>query len=390
MWESLQRLGLPIRDLARKLNRRYAGTTTHGGPAITSPAIFLVVPAYNPGRGVIEIVRKALPHVAQVVIVDDGCDKAEKAYLQQCLTNARVTLLAHESNKGKGVALHAGVSHCLAGMNEGDFILTMDSDGQHDPDDIPKFRRLLDGNKEVHFALGERISSPKTPIKSKIGNGLARWLFRVQFGGNVQDTQTGFRLLSVAFAKSFAARVKPGRYETEMDMLILASHTLPAIHSVKVRTIYLDNNKNTKYRAIADSYNISKLFIKYGAVSIASFCIDYLAFIALTYVLEIPYLASNALARFVSTVFNFSGHRLYSFKSQARLTMQAARYALAVATALALATALLYLCVDGLGAPKYLAKPAVDAAVFVMNFLVLSRLVFSERRSRQKLRPHSA
>lgn len=372
------------------MNRRYASATTHGGPAIKSTAIFLVVPAYNPGPGVIEIVRKALPHVAQVVIVDDGCNAAEKAYLRQCLANERVRLLAHESNKGKGVALHTGISHCLARMNEGDFILTMDSDGQHDPEDIPKLKHLLDGDKEVHLALGERVSSPEAPIKSKIGNSLARWLFRAQFGGNVHDTQTGFRLLSAAFAKSFAARVKPGRYETEMDMLILASRTLPAIHSVEVRTIYLDNNKNTKYRAIADTYSISKLFIKYGAVSIASFCIDYLAFIALTYVLEIPYLASNVLARFVSTVFNFSGHRLFSFKSQARLTMQAAHYALAVVTALALATALLYLCVDGLGAPKYLAKPAVDAAVFVMNFLVLSRLVFSERRPRLRLRPHSS
>ena len=338
-----------------------------------------MVPAYNPGRSIIEIVRKALPWVAQVIIVDDGCNESEKVCLRKCLTNERVTLLTHAFNKGKGFALHTGISHCLARMNEGDFILTMDSDGQHDPDDIPKFRHLLDRKKEVHFALGERISGTKLPIKSRIGNGLARWLFRAQFGGQIHDTQTGFRLLSAAFAQSFAARVKPGRYETEMDMLVLASQTLPAIHSVGVRTIYLDNNRNTKFRAISDSFSIAKIFMKYGAISIASFFIDYTMFIALSYVLEIPYLASNVLARFVSTVFNFSGHRLYSFKSQARLTTQAMRYALAVVAALILATALLYLCVDGLGIAKYLAKPMVDAMVFVTNFLVLSRLVFSEK-----------
>ena len=360
------------------------GPANSGGPAIKPPAIFLVVPAYNPGGSIIETVRKALAHVAQVVIVDDGCEAAQKALLQQCLTDARVALLAHDCNKGKGVALHTGISHCLARMRKDDFILTMDSDGQHDPEDIPKFQQLLAQEGEVHFALGERREDGAMPAKSRVGNSLARWLFRAQFGGKVHDTQTGFRLLSAAFAESFLARVRPGRYETEMDMLILASHTLPAIHSVEISTIYLHDNRNTKYRAVADSYNIAKLFIKYGAVSIASFAVDYLAFIVLTYALELPYLLSNVLARCLSTIFNFTGHRRFSFRSQGRLAGQAMRYALAVVTALTMATMLLYLCVSGLGIPKYLAKPMVDAAVFLMNFLILSRLVFAERGAHRK------
>lgn len=238
--------------------------TVNGGPAIKSPAVFLVVPAYNPGRSIIDVVGKALPHVAQVVIVDDGCDEAERSCLRQCLTDEKVTPLAHGFNRGKGVALHTGISHCLAEMQEDDFILTMDSDGQHDPEDIPKFKQLLAQEREVHFALGERFEDGAMPTKSRIGASLARWMFRAQFGSKVHDTQTGFRLLSAAFAKSFVARVKPGRYETEMDMLILASHTLPAIHSVEIRTIYLDDNKNTKYRAFADSCSIAKSFIKHG------------------------------------------------------------------------------------------------------------------------------
>ena len=138
-----------------------------GGSAIKSPAIFLVVPAYNPGGSIIEVVRKALPHVAQVVIVDDGCDAVEGAYLQQCLTDEKVTLLVHGFNKGKGVALHTGISHCLAGMQEDDFILTMDSDGQHDPEDIPKFKHLLAQEGDVHFVLGERFEDGEMPIKEQ-------------------------------------------------------------------------------------------------------------------------------------------------------------------------------------------------------------------------------
>ena len=139
-----------------------------GGSAIKSPAIFLVVPAYNPGGSIIEVVRKALPHVAQVVIVDDGCDAAERAYLRQCLTDEKVTLLVHDFNKGKGVALHTGISHCLAGMQEDDFILTMDSDGQHDPEDIPKFKHLLAQEGDVHFVLGERFEDGEMPTNADL------------------------------------------------------------------------------------------------------------------------------------------------------------------------------------------------------------------------------
>lgn len=342
--------------------------------------IFLLLPAYNPGKKVIQVVSQALPLVDEIVIVDDGCDEAERAYLHKCSASDKVTLLKHDANMGKGVALHTGMNHCLSKMRESDFILTMDSDGQHDPADISKFRELLN-QEDLHFALGERLDDGKMPFKSRLGNGFMRFLFRAQFGGKVHDTQTGFRLLSAEFARNFAARVNSGRFESEMDMLILAARTLPTIHSVQISTIYFDKNKGTKFKALLDSYSILKLFLKYGAVSIASFVVDYLVFIALTYLAGIPYLASNALARFVSAVFNFSGHKGFSFRSKGRLVGEVMKYLLAVAAALALATVLLYLCVAGLDVPKYLAKPLVDAAVFVINFVVLSRFVFRGRLS---------
>ena len=199
--------------------------------------IFLLLPAYNPGKKVIQVVSQALPLVDEIVIVDDGCDEAERAYLHKSSVSDKVTLLKHHANIGKGVALHTGINHCLSKMCEGDFILTMDSDGQHDPADISKFRELLNQEGDLHFAF----------------------------------------------------------------------------------------------------------------------------------------------ARFISAVFNFSGHKRFSFRSKRRLVRAAMKYFLAVTTALALATFLLYLCVAGLDIPEYLAKPLVDTAVFVINFVVLSRLVFRDR-----------
>lgn len=346
-----------------------------------SGRIFLLMPAYNPGSGIVRIVKEALPHVTRVVIVDDGCNETEKIYLRKCSEDDHVTLLVHDANRGKGVALHTGINHCLARMDdERDFILTMDSDGQHDPDDILRFKDLLTSKEEnVHFALGERLDDSRMPIKSRIGNSFMRFLFRMQFGGQIHDTQTGFRLLSAKFARHFADVIIPGRYETEMDMLILASRVCKHIHTVQINTIYFDNNKGSKFKPIMDSWIIVKLFAMYSAVSIASFGFDYLAFIILTYLLEIPYLLSNVLARFFSAVFNFLGHKGFSFKSKKHLGPQAVKYALAVAATLMLATTLLYLCVAGLDIPEYIAKPLVDGVAFCINFFVLGRFVFRER-----------
>ena len=341
--------------------------------------ILLLLPAYNPGSGIIRIVERAGAHVSQVVIVDDGCNESERRHIQRCSAVAKVTLLVHDTNKGKGVALHTGVRHCLDRMDERDFILTMDSDGQHDPDDIPKFKNLLAEEEDVHFVLGERFDDSRMPFKSRIGNSFMRFLFRAQFGGKIHDTQTGFRLLSAQFARHFVSAVNPGRYETEMDMLILAFRTLTRVHSVPIRTIYFDNNRGSKFRPLIDSYVIIRLFVSYGAVSIASFGFDYLMFIVLTWLLGVPYLASNALARFFSAIFNFLGHRGFSFKSKRRLATQAVKYVLAVAAALSAATVLLYLSVAGLGISEYVAKPLVDGLVFCVNFFVLSRFVFRER-----------
>ena len=138
-----------------------------------------------------------------------------------------------------------GIGHCLDRMSAGDFVLTMDSDGQHDPEDIGKFRDLIVERPNVELVLGERLDIRAMPVKSRIGNSVVTALFRLQMGTAIRDTQTGMRLLSQPFAQRVYAEVRPGRYETEMDMLILAVHSLARIDTVEIRTIYLDGNAAT-------------------------------------------------------------------------------------------------------------------------------------------------
>ena len=345
-------------------------------------AIHVVVPAYNPGEIIIDVIERAKCHADSVVIVDDGCDAENRAHLERCSHHFGVSLLTHANNCGKGFALMTGIRHCLDRMRAGDYILTVDSDGQHDPEDIAKFRALLTERRNVHFALGERLDTRTMPVKSRIGNSVATALFRLQMGTSIQDTQTGMRLLSKPFARRVYDDVKPGRYETEMDMLILAVHSLAKIDSVEIRTIYLDGNSATKFRALTDSWRVLARLVRYTLVSIASFLIDYLLFVLLSYVAGVPYLAANVAARVVSAVANFTGHKVFSFHSPGRTLPKAARYVLAVGFALSMASVLLYVAVEYLAIGSLIAKPLVDALVFLINFAVLNRFVFRWHRVR--------
>ena len=344
------------------------------------PALYLILPAYNPGAIVRQIVERASAHADHVIVVDDGCCASEKEILRQC-AGGNVEVLSHAANLGKGFALHTGIKHCLQSMQDGDCILTMDSDGQHDPDDIPKFKALA-SNDAVHFVVGERLDTDAVPFKSRIGHLVSTALFRIQFGTKITDTQTGMRLLSRRFSEMVIETIRPGRFEFEMDMLVLATRRLPALHSVEINTIYFDGNKSSKFRPLLDSYRVLSVFFKYGMVSIASFLIDYLLFVALSYLAGVPYLAANAMARVVSATVNFTGHKQISFRSRGQVLRKAGKYVLAVINTLLMASVLLHVAVKYLSIPEYLAKPLADSLVFVINFYVLNRLVFVNRQER--------
>src|SRR5210317_1746864 len=105
--------------------------------------VIAIVPAYNPGPIVIEVINKTLEFVDRIILVDDGSDDQNKQYLGKCaeIADDRLEIITLENNKGKGYALFKGLERCLElGF---DYILTIDSDGQHNPDEIPRFKKFV-------------------------------------------------------------------------------------------------------------------------------------------------------------------------------------------------------------------------------------------------------
>ena len=337
--------------------------------------VAVVIPCYNTSSACVDVIKRALAVTPAVLPVDDGSTDDTALYL--AASGARWLRLPQ--NAGKGVALRTGIEEVLKGR-EGilgdtfDYIVTVDGDGQHNPDDIP---RLIECARrdEADLVIGIR-NVRLMPPKSKFGNYVSRMLFFLGTGQYVPDTQSGFRLLSAKLAAALLAAVSWRRYETEAEILSKTVTLGYTVATVEIPTIYFDQNRRTHFDPLWDSMRVVAVLSRYVLTSLAVTAIDISAFVlALTYVTG-DLVRANVLARAVAVIAHFLLSRNYVFKVQGRFrAIEVVRYALTVLANLALTTWLL-LAFEPRMANPLSAKIAAQLIGFVFSFVVLDRLVF--------------
>jgi glycosyltransferase involved in cell wall biosynthesis len=159
-----------------------------------------IVPAYNPGPAVTRVVSKVCGSVDYVIIFDDGSNTENKAFLEECARLKNVCPITHKDNRGKGYALMDGIREAI--KCGPDYILTIDSDGQHDPKEIAKFKQFISSSDErPDLVIGARRAVRKMPFRSKVGNIFTAKLFNSIFNRSLADTQSGFRASVSGFCK---------------------------------------------------------------------------------------------------------------------------------------------------------------------------------------------
>jgi hypothetical protein len=123
-----------------------------------------------------------------------------------------------------------------------DIIITLDGDGQHDPDEIPKLISILK-EKNVDAVFGERPFNKNMPFVKKMGNYFFYLLSKYIFKIKVKDTQTGYRIFTSNAYKKI--RWSSNDYAVASEMLINAENNHLKYASCEVRTIYHENQKGT-------------------------------------------------------------------------------------------------------------------------------------------------
>lgn len=197
---------------------------------------FAVIPAYNEEKHIRQVIEKTKKHISpeNIIIVDDG----SKDNTQQEAEKTNVTILKHATNLGKGAALKTGCDYALKKGAEA--IIALDSDGQHNPEQIPDFLNAL---KNTGIIFGYREKRKEMPIVLKLGNWLIDTLLTILFNIKIKDTQCGYRAFKSETYKKI--RWASTDYSVESEMIArTGKHKIP-YSQIQVETIYLDKYKGT-------------------------------------------------------------------------------------------------------------------------------------------------
>lgn len=360
-----------------------------------------VVPSLNPTDRLTDTVDGLLQAgFSQIILVNDGSRPETEPFFEAAASRSGVTLLCHQVNLGKGAALKTAFSWLLEHCPDCAGVVTVDGDGQHHPEDaVACAQRMLEEGKLI---LGCRdFSQGDVPHRSRMGNRITCGVFRVFCGLKISDTQTGLRAIPMEYLPRLTA-VAGERYEYETNMLLALRELDIPWDEVKIRTIYLDENKESHFHTIRDSWRIYKLilarFFRYTLSSLVSAVVDTGLFALLSALLAglltgTALTASAAIgARVLSSLLNFTLNRRLVFRSGAPLGRALGRY-YALALPLLLCQFLLTegaLRAAQIGDRQTFLRTAVYAgvmvALFVASYVIQRRWVFARKDRKEELR----
>jgi glycosyltransferase involved in cell wall biosynthesis len=356
--------------------------------------LVVIIPAYKPDEALIDFSTDLLTRgFAEIIVVNDGSGEAFNNTFSE-IEKLGCTLLMHEVNKGKGRALKTAFEYVLAQNPNVKGVVTADADGQHLIGDIIHVGETMLKRKKATMVLGSRVMNKKAPLRSRLGNGITRTVFRIVSGQKVYDTQTGLRAIPTDSLEEML-KLRGEHYEYEMNMLLDAKRMKLAIKEIDIETVYIDDNSGSHFNAWLDSWRIYRLIIwktfrrmvMFGGSSLIAFGIDYGMFTLLTLIVptiswlslsgEGEHLVANVGARIVSATVNFLVNRHFVFgnKSAAKLPKHLIGYIALVALILT-ANSFILLGFTSLGVNVYFAKIITEALLFLVSFFVQHRIIF--------------
>lgn len=216
--------------------------------------VCVVMPTYNNGGTLRDVVERTLSVCVDVIVVNDGCtdNSAEiLASFGEC-----VTMVDYGKNRGKGYALKQGFNKAKAmGF---DYALTIDSDGQHFPEDIPLFVEALEQHPGALIVGSRNLNQENMPGGNTFANKFSNFWFKIQTGIDLPDTQTGYRLYPLKNMPCLALLTY--RYEAELELLVFSAWRGTNLIPIKINVFYPKGEERVShFRPFWDFFRISVL-----------------------------------------------------------------------------------------------------------------------------------
>ncbi|MBI5556868.1 MAG: glycosyltransferase family 2 protein [Deltaproteobacteria bacterium] len=192
----------------------------------------VIIPVYNHGGQIGEVIRQALHLDLPVIVVDDGSTDSSPDIINKI---EGISVIRHAINRGKGAALLTGFT--AAAEQNCTWAITIDGDGQHLPEDARSLLLAAPGNRRV-IVVGSRqgMAGENVPWTSRFGRGFSNFWVWVSGGPFISDSQSGFRLYPLP--ESLQLGVKARRYQFEVEVLVRARQRGIAIIEAPVRVVY--------------------------------------------------------------------------------------------------------------------------------------------------------
>ena len=358
--------------------------------------ISVVLPSLDPDEKLIAVVDGLLEYgFTDIILVNDGSKQENLHYFTDLAAqHPEIHLLHHEVNKGKGAALKNAFRWFLANRPDGYGVVTVDGDNQHHPADTRACcEHML---KTGHTVLGCRdFNQADVPARSSFGNKTTSMIFKIFVGMTISDTQTGLRAIPRGVLEELV-EVYGDRFEYETNMLLAFKTKGIVFDEVKIRTVYIEENKSSHFRVIHDSWRIYKLilahFFRYTLSSLASAVVDTGAYSLLSALLPFSGFALTAaagvIARVISSLLNFFMNQRLVFKTNVDTKKAMLRYymlALPQMAAQVLLTQGVY-ALFGIPDSANLLRTVIYAIVmtvlYFMSYMIQQRWVFAPQKSK--------
>jgi len=214
----------------------------------------VIIPTYNNHKTLKKVLDGVLVYTDAIIIVNDGATDTTQQILTAYATIEQIHL---PKNQGKGNALRVGFKKArVLGYQ---YAITIDSDGQHFPEDIGVFVQHLKASENKNLLLigARNMEQEGVPKKSSFGNKFSNFWFWVETGTWLTDTQSGYRLYPLKQLEKLKFRTK--KFELEIEVIVKAAWNGTEVKNVPVRVLYDETERVSHFRPFKDFSRISVL-----------------------------------------------------------------------------------------------------------------------------------
>ncbi|WP_229201207.1 DUF2062 domain-containing protein [Arcticibacterium luteifluviistationis] len=213
----------------------------------------VLIPTYNNEKTLAAVIQDVSLYTSNIIVINDGSTDSTEAILEEF---SEIENISYSPNKGKGFALKTGL---LRAKERGfKYAISIDSDGQHFADDIPRFLEAIEEHPNAMLVGARNLQEENMPQKNTFGNKFSNFWFNLETGIDLPDTQSGFRLYPLKELEGM--KLFTTKYEFEIEIMVKMAWKKVPVLPVPIKVFYAKGDERVShFRPFKDFFRISVL-----------------------------------------------------------------------------------------------------------------------------------